>query len=142
MLKKLLSEFWDWAQISFEEYCADESCFYTKYRWEVEEFHFPKWDELLHCTEQQILENCINEDVLTVLALDNEREEILDFIADSATDFQIEELAKKALSFPLWNARWQVAEILKRRDTSFSEKYLRLYQNDPVEGVRCRASFN
>ena len=41
MLKKLLSEFWDWAQISFEEYCADESCFYTKYRWEVEEFHFP-----------------------------------------------------------------------------------------------------
>ena len=141
MIKALLSEFWKWANVSFDEYRTDETVFYKKYHLVIEEFSFPKWNELLQAAKEQISEGSCSEDVFTVLALDNEREELLDFIEENTTDSQLEALARNAISFPLWNARWQIAEILKRRDTSFSNEYLLLYQKDPVEYVRRRAAF-
>lgn len=46
---------------------------------------------------------------------------------------------KRSLQFPLYNAMWQIAELIGRKNNSNFEKYLLLFINDKNKYVRRRA---
>ena len=79
------------------------------------------------------------DDYLTCMALDNEVENILSHCADHAPDSFIERIARRSLSHPQWNARWQAAELLYRREVPEWEALLTVLARDPHPYVRQRA---
>lgn len=113
----LLDEFWRWLAFTPEEYIKKiENCCVPN---NIEEFLFPHWGKLLKQAEASILNDCLDDsavdNVLIVMALDNENEDILDYIVDNASPMYIKKIVLKGMHTPFSHARWQIAEILGRR---------------------------
>lgn len=120
---------------------------------DLEEYFFPKWEEL-----KNIAYNLIDSEksdsnsldmVLLIMALDNEEEYITDYLADKDTgddfncsDKYIEMLSKRAITFPQPHARWQIAEVLRRRKTKDSLSLLQELMQDNNEYVKKRATYS
>lgn len=136
MLHELLLQFWKWKGITPKEYAMGEFD-------DFEEYMYPLWGELMYETEKLInMEKCDNQtmdQILTVLALDNEREDLLDYIEEYGSDFFIEKIALYGQHHMQPEARWQIAEILKRRKIKCAEEVLETLLNDPILYVAKRA---
>ena len=135
-LSALLCEFWAWLRMTPEAYaqaCGED----------LEEYMFPQWEPLLRAAAQAVLcspaEAHRLDEALVVLALDHEREELLDELDAAAPDASVLALAERARRCPQPNARWQIAELLGRRRLSAARKILAALQQDPDPYVRKRA---
>ena len=136
---KLLDDFWMWLEMSPEQYSEigvdlkSSKC----------EFHYPKFEELLCYVRrvacQKVISNDEIEDILTIMALDNETEDVLDFLVDNLPDCHMNALIEKGLHHLQWEARWQLAELIYRRRFVNCEHYLQILTNDTMPYVRKRA---
>lgn len=137
-LEDILSCFWNWAAYDAVSFSEDE----FTYADEKEPFYFPRLTEmreLCYVCEMELRSASEAEDYLTCMALDNEEENILDHCAENAPDEFVERIAQASLKHPQWHARWQVAELLGRRNIPQREIFLRNLIQDPHPYVRRRA---
>lgn len=134
-LKKRLHEFWIWLDITPADYAQQ---FDTVF----EEYMFPDWNALLDEAYQSVSRSdtaAIN-DILETLAIDNEEENLLDYIVDYARDSFLTSLISALPGCIQPNARWQGAEIILRRPSSERILVLQLLMRDEHPYVRKRAS--
>lgn len=133
-----MQRFWAWAGYGADDFAKDEnSCCRGK-----EPFDFPEIAEmraLCYTMETDIGSSREIEDYLACMALDNEDEEILDHCAACATDAFVLLIATAARSHPQYEARWQAAELLGRRNITHRELLLNQFLQDPHPYVRQRA---
>lgn len=138
-MKKLLQEFYLWAGKTPEEY--NEQGF-NQNKGEFEE-DFPRFYVLTDKAKQAIDENVTDEDVLrdvlTVMGLDNESENLLEYIEEHSTEEQLSLLIKQGLLHADSNVRWQTALLLSRRKPQGFERELRKLAQDTHAYVRTRA---
>lgn len=80
------------------------------------------------------------DDILYVLAMDNETEDILDFIVKYCNDNQLYIIISSGYTYRLSEVRWQIAEIIKRRYSKKYEKYLEYLKHDKDSYVKKRAN--
>lgn len=138
--KKELDLYWKWSSISESKYSQDE--------WIIDsqEWEYPNWSKLMELALKAIsnIENGeyskeLAEDLLTVMALDNEDERLLDECEFMLSDKALEYVVRRALKHRQWEARWQVAELLGRKNDIFWENFLLEFINDSNKYVQRRA---
>ncbi|MBP5780095.1 MAG: hypothetical protein J6X34_02535 [Clostridia bacterium] len=104
---------------------------------------FPLWDAMIAETVDLIngsVEDEISIDgILTAMALDNETEDILNYIAENGSESFICRLIERGAVHLQPHARWQCAELIKRRKPSNGRKMLSILLSDRDEYVRKRA---
>lgn len=137
-LKALIAEFFIWAQFTSDEYAEGKISPKDGYK----ECDFPKLEELITTALEVIKKDKITkddmDDFLTALAIDNESEWILDHCDDAPESF-VRQLVEQGYNHKQYEARWQIAELLRRRNIPGRMKYLNMLLQDPQEYVRRRA---
>lgn len=138
-MKQLLKEFFKWANKTPQEYAQHGM---NQNLGEFEE-DFPGFYVLTDKAKQAIDENVTDEDVLcdvlTVMALDNESEGILEYICDESSEQQVQTLVAQGLTHPCYHTRWLLALLLSRRKPHGFEQDLRKLAQDKHPYVRMRA---
>lgn len=108
----ILNGFWEWAGIS-PEYYANES---TECLNGSPEYYYPQFDQLIEYAQNIIRHDSMSkenvDDLLTIMALDNEAEDVLDYLSSHASQEQIERIAFCGKNHIQPNARWQIAELV------------------------------
>ena len=134
-LSKVLNAFWKWLDMPRDEY--DRRSMGN----ELEEFCFTKYGELIDavCAEISADNYEAIDEILDVLAIDNEEENVLDHIEAHASDEMLNRLIASGIKHSLRNTRWQIAELLSRRKTSLNESALNCLMEDVDPYVRKRA---
>lgn len=129
-LKQGLKNFWDWSETNIQSY--------VQIGWvkDLEPFEYPSWSELIEETKLAILKlvngisnSEIHNDILTVMALDNESEEILDYLTTLNIDL-LKVVIEAGIEHQLYEARWQIAELLGRKEEEIWSPYLELLLKD------------
>mgnify|MGYP000056639152 CR=1 FL=1 len=138
-MNTLLYDFWKWAEITPQEYAEKGIPLMS----EKAEFNYPHFGELIDYAEMLLLHQKLSKeemtDALTIMALDNENEDVLDYAADNASNALVLELVSLGVTFPQPNTRWQIAELAYRRRPNGFEDFLKLLLCDPDSYVRKRA---
>ena len=134
-IHNLLKKLWNWM--------GNRNSWTNLYTSELptEPFCFPEFDILQNQCIYIINSLLSHEDIkafLLCLALDNEEERILDACKEKASNDFLEVVVSDGIYFPHWEARWQVAELL-RRNIPHREHYLNILLKDENEYVRKRA---
>ena len=136
----MLSDFWKWINKTPEEYAEGE----TEQSDGKSEEEFPQFQEMLNLAyeaiDNKVLDERALDDIITVMALDNESESVLDYIVDFSSDEQVERIAKAGVRHLQPEARWQIAELLYRRKPIGYFEYLTTLIKDKHPYVRQRAS--
>ena len=138
-MKKLLMQFWKWLGKTPEEYASTgmEGCVYQ------DEDEFSEFSALINGAMKIVDREFVDDDnidnLLTVMALDNESECVLDYIEENASLKQIKKIFARGVCHPQPNARWQVAELIYRKSPRFHKYLLQRLTNDPHPYVRKRA---
>lgn len=113
-------------------------------RQDFEEYMFPNWgelvDEAIHLLNFEIEDKQIVDDILTVMALDNECEDVLTYASDHCSDAYIEYLIERGTYHPQHHTRWQIAELIARRNPKNGKNALLQLKDDANAYVRKRAS--
>ena len=134
-----LKDFWKWANKSPEEYGKSGM---NQNKGEFED-DFPLFENLITYAKTIVDNNEIEpnliDDLLNIMALDNESENILDYIEDKSSDEQLKVIVKLGLLHLQYNARWQLAELLYRRRPENWKIHLNELSNDEHPYVRKRA---
>ena len=137
-MNSLLVQFWDWLPISYEKYAVDglsQLCGNC-------EDDFPRFSELLEYAESIVKNEYIDnehlDDLLTIMALDNETEYILDFIENYSSKKQLTYIISYGIDHPLYEARWQLAEIIYRKKPDDYIFLLQTLSNDAHPYVKKR----
>lgn len=138
MLRELIYDFWTWAGISPETYASGLMI------QPIDEYMYPRWDELISATNaainRQIIESQTIDDILTVMALDNENEDVLDYLSTCNTsEVFIQTLESAGILHMQHHARWQIAVLLSRRKSPSSQEMLNILAHDDNAYVRKRA---
>ena len=135
-LAALLTEFWEWTGIPRDKW---DTVDYTNYG--IDPVLFPKIGELceicIGLINAQLTSGEMNM-FLTALAIDSEDEDILDACKMYAEDDFIASLVQQGIHHPQSDARWQLAELL-RRQIPQRAYFLQQLQSDSNEYVRRRA---
>ena len=110
----------------------------------VEEYMYPNWTEMLK-TVQEIVDRDIWDwkdirFILVLMALDNETEDVLDYLSENGSDKLTRRIIEEGKSFFLSDTRWQCAELIGRRCKSGGEDLLKPFLTDRDPYVRKRAS--
>jgi len=137
----MLEDFWKWSGITPEQYANDsralERCI------GMLEFDYPNYPELIQYGKDIINRRSISiqqmDDLLTILAIDNEDEDILDYIVDHLSLSNLLQCIKQGINHIQPNARWQLAEIISRRKPLNARIYLEKLCCDSNDYVRKRA---
>ncbi|RZT00861.1 hypothetical protein [Cuneatibacter caecimuris] len=136
-LHMLLEEFWNWFGYTKEEYAQ------MNMQFDPGEFMFPKWEELIKNIKYYISQGTDDEDIiddiLTVMALDNESENVLDDIVENANDEFCLKIIEKGVNHIQHEARWQVAEIILHRKPDNAIRWLDELMLDKDDYVKKRA---
>ena len=140
-MSDLLNQFWEWAGKTLEEY-AKYGMNQNKGEFEDE---FPLFQDLLvrsrEIIDNNLLDDFAIDELLTIMAIDNESESVLDYIKDNCLDEQVQKIAERGISHIQYNARWQVAELIYKRRIPGCKEYLARLANDEDSYVRRRASY-
>lgn len=129
-LKQELNKFWNWSETNIESL--------AQFGWKnaLEPFEYPNWSELIEETKlaisnssNSISNSVIHNDILTVMALDNESEEILDYF-DTFDFVGLDRVIETAINHPLYEARWKIAELIGRKKDKALSPYLEILIND------------
>lgn len=139
-LKLLLDEFFSWARYTSSEYAEGKGPFQNRDGYD--ESDFPKLNELISSALDLLNCDKIDQDdmndFLTALAIDNESKWILDCCSKASDQF-VMQLVKHGFNHEQLEARWQIAELLRRRSIPERMYYLKQLLQDPQEYVRRRA---
>lgn len=73
------------------------------------------------------------------MAIDNEGEDTLGLCEEELSNGELEYLVESSVQFSLYNARWQIAELIGRKNNSNLVKCLLLFINDKNKYVQRRA---
>lgn len=142
MEKILLYEFWNWLGMSPSHY-AEITKNDSGYKNDLEEYMFPQWAELMDKAESIINEGLTDEDslefILISMAIDNEEENILDYISRNGNEKFIIALVNKGIRYYQSHSRWQIAELLGRRHLKGWKSFLQILINDSDLYVSKRA---
>ncbi len=136
-LNLLLENFWIWCGLSAEEYAASAGPL-------IPEFDYPNFEAMIQCVEKEILKE--NKEIktidliLTVLALDNEAENILDFMVENLSEEYLQVIVTYGWNHMQPHTRWQIAELLFRRQLPNYKEVLYLMLKDENEYVRKRVA--
>ena len=80
-LDNLLACFWEWIQMTPQLYAIE-----SMRQLDLEEYMFPHWDEIydktIELVDNNTTDNGAMDSILTAMALDNETEDILNYIAE------------------------------------------------------------
>lgn len=137
-LADLLASFWEWIQMTPQLYAIE-----SMRQPDLEEYMFPLWDEMYYKTVELIDSNTMDKDamdfILTAMALDNETEDILNYITENASTPFISGLISLGVDHMQPNARWQCAELIRRRKPPNGDIVLKQLLLDSVEYVVKRA---
>ena len=114
MIRLLLEKFWQWLQMSEEEY---NEIGLDQNKCEFED-DFPEFTEMLLCAKKVVNDNILDtaslDCLITVMALDNESGSIVEYIAEHSSNEQIEKIIRIGTSHLQNNARWQLTELLEK----------------------------
>lgn len=145
--KKELDKFWNWAQISFDDYVS--GVFPPVARQPEWEGEYLNWESLASVTEELILQFNKTQEydkndlrgILTVLAIDNESEGLQQFLTMTLTTPRFaHDLIEVSRSFESFHARWQMVEIVKSGQIADKASRLELFiKNDRDQYVQRRA---
>lgn len=139
-MEELLIQFWIWLGKTPEQY-ANEGILFV---WGHEEEDFPEFLKLMELAENVVNSNDMSEDsindLLTVMALDNESESLLEYIEEFSSNEQLEQITRLGLIHLQSEARWQIAELLYRRKPKNYRQYLSELACDSHWYVRKRAN--
>lgn len=129
----------------FKKWLDDDESYYLVNSAKPNGETYSNFQKLISDTQRVII--CLNnnltylvDDILYVLAMDNENEDILDFIVEYCNDEQIYIIISCGYICHFFEARWQIAEIIKRRYSIKYERYLEYLKNDENSYVRKRAN--
>jgi hypothetical protein len=139
-LRTELNNFWQWEEMTFEEYKNNGEILHS------DELDYPNWsllqdlvfEAIIHLKNGQRSKE-LTELILESIAIDNEDEVTLDICEAELADTELQYLAECSLHFPLFNARWQIAELIGRRTNDSFIRYLLLFINDSNKYVQRRA---
>ena len=135
-IKEHIAAFWRWVD-------APENLKYGDITDVTNEpFYYPGFCEMVSICMSYVNQELSEEeldDFLFCLALDSETEDILDSCKKHGNNAFLTALVERGISYPQIDARWQLAEIL-RRPLPNREHYLRLLSEDADEYVRRRAN--
>ena len=135
----LLKQFWEWLPIPYEEYATNG----TPQLHGSYEDEFPFFSELLSYAELIVEKEFVGDeyidDLLTIMALDNETEYVLDLIETDSSNYQFQHIVSSGITHPLYNARWQLAELIYRRQPMQYDFYLQVLSSDSHPYVQKRA---
>lgn len=136
-LSDTIDDFWRWIKMSPQEYAQKSR------QIDLEEYMFPDWDNLISKVKKTIQKSYSNDEavdmVLIVMALDNEDEEVLDFISDNGSDYFVKKMVERSVNHLQPHARWQCAELIRRRKPDNGKRVLKKMLTDSDEYVRKRA---
>lgn len=128
---------WHWLKMTPRQYA--ECCGMG----DPEPYMFPEWEKMLDETfsliERSRLSTADTECLLTMMALDDENEDILDCLTALGDELLISGLTHAGLRSIFPQARWQCAELLGRRSIPDGMVLLRQYANDRDAYVAKRA---
>lgn len=131
-----ISGFWEWANISPAQY--------AQHGLSREEGDYPHFKELTDYAERIINSDQYTaqeiEEVLLIMALDNEDEDILDYLTAHCSEDKLEQVVMQGMMSIQPNARWQIAELIYRRTPAHFKEYLLMLSQDPDSYVRKRAN--
>lgn len=137
-LKAILEQFWRWANYTPVEYA--KIAFLSFRRDGHEECDFPLYAEMADQAIAMLRYNTIGysdmDDFLTAMAINGESGWILDECQDSATDDFFQQIIAQGSCHLQPEARRQIAELLRRRETPNRMEYLNKLLQDPIEYVR------
>ena len=144
-LKNELSKFWDWAGITFAEYC--EGATPPKARQAEWEGEYPNWNKLEDETKILIqMEGDCNDSsemqlLLQVLALDNESESVKEWILDEVRDEDlICRIGKAGLESNSGHSRWLSIDLVRRCPAEERQAILRrVWESEKDSYVKRRA---
>ena len=138
-MNDLLNEFWKWLKKTPEEYAASG----LEYVNNCMEFDYPQFEELKKSAIQIVDKNIMNGEaiynLLTIMALDNESENILDYLEDNSSNEQLQMIIEIGMTHIQPEARWQLAELIYRRLPRDHINYLLALTNDDNAYVKKRA---
>ena len=128
----------------FKNWIKDDLEYYLKKDIKSNGETYVFWDRLIKSTKNIIVilddnYRTIVNNILYVLAIDNEGEIIKDYIIKNCNDKQIELIISIGYNYYLADTRWQIAVIIKERYLPKYEKYLEALKNDTNSYVRKRA---
>ena len=136
----LLSKCWKWIGKTPEEYSKDG----LQYIHGHMEFDYPEFDAIKN-RAMRIVDSgtMLNEHInvfLTIMALDNESEQILDYATENCSEEQVRVIVDIGIDHLQPNARWQLAELIySRRPENFIQSLEKL-SKDRHPYVRRRAN--
>ena len=135
----MLKQFLEWLPVSYEEYANNGI---SQLQGNCED-SFPFFTELISYAELIIKEDLVDDehinDLLTIMGIDNETEYVLDFIESNSSDYQIQNITRIGIAHSLYNARWQLAELICRRKPLQYDFYLQALSKDAHPYVQRRA---
>ncbi|MBQ9070594.1 MAG: hypothetical protein IJY23_04520 [Clostridia bacterium] len=135
----LLKQFWLWTGTTPEQY--DSKGAHQSYG--VDECNFPLFSELITYAKHIVDDGLISineiDDLMTIMALDNESESVLEYAIENATDLQISSMCEIGINHQLYHARWQLAELICIKKPKNYTHYLSVLSNDKHPYVRNRA---
>lgn len=138
-MKNILEQFWSWCKLSPHEY-ADVGMNQNKGEFEDD---FPLFDEIISSSKEIIDSNILDlstlNNLLSMMALDNESETILNYIEEHSSNEQLNKIIELGIYHLQPHARWQIAELLYRRKPSDFILCLNVLSNDNHEYVKRRA---
>ena len=138
-IDQLLDEFWKWLGKTPEEYARDG----LEYVYDHMEFDFPNfstfWNFAIEIVDKNMNSDKDIYDLLTILAIDNEGENVLEYIEDNSSVEQVEKIIEIGVSHLQPEARWQLTELLYTRHPDNYMDYLTKLSNDEHWYVRKRA---
>ena len=134
-----LDLFWEWSGMTPEKY-STEGMNQNKGKFEDE---FPFFQELISYAIDLINNNALDEvsvdEIIIIMALDNECENVLEYIVDNSSDEQTKRIIEYGIGHSQYNARWQIAELIFRRRSTDFWRYLSKLSLDNHPYVRRRA---
>ena len=138
-MKSLLEQFWKWIDLTPLQYAQT----HLDQKSGVYEDQFPYMENLRsyakEIVDKGILTNECLDDLLTIMAIDNESEDTLDYITKNGSDKQIEKIARIGTTHLQPHARWQTAELICRRNLNNCMDLLLILSNDEDQYVKKRA---
>jgi hypothetical protein len=112
-LRSELNDFWEWTGITSKDYNETH----------LEGDNYPEWLKLKGLVYQairQLRDGHKNEElielILEFMALDNEAEYTLDVCQNELSEEELIYLIEGSIKFPLSDARWQIAELVGRKN--------------------------
>ena len=134
----LLKQFWKWSKKTPEEYAVNGM---DQNKGEFED-DFPLFEDLLSYSKEIVNNNILDcfriDELITIMALDNESESVLDYIEDNSSEEQLQMIIEQGVSHVHSNARWQISELLYRRRPKNYQDYLFKLSMDKHSYVRNR----